>query len=115
MPARKRNRRQPEHPDPVVRFGRALNEAKEREKATQRRLQAERDEAKRLAEIAAEHAARLAKANKRLERAIAGVKSARASGRGKPEADDEYRAAKAAVFELETGERPDWAPEPPTG
>ena len=113
MPPRKRKRREPEHPDPVVRFGRALQEAKEREKATQRRIQAERDEERRLAKLAAEHAARLADAERRLERAIAGVKAARASGRGKVEADGEYRVAKAAVVELQTGERPDWAPEPP--
>lgn len=110
MPARKRHRRQPEHPDPVVRFGRALKEAKAQERAEQIRIQAEREEQKRLAKLAAEHAAKLSKARKRLDQAIADVKTARATGRRKAEADEAYRVAKAAVVELETGERPDWAP-----
>lgn len=113
MPARKRHRRQPEHPDPVVRFGRALKQAKEKERAEQIRIQAEREEQKRRAELAAEHAARVAKARRRLDQAIAAVKQARArSADERQVADVEYRAAKALVVELETGERPDWAPEP---
>jgi len=94
----------------VVRFGRALKEAKAQERAEQIRIQAEREEQKRLAKLAAEHAARLAKARKRLDQAIADVKTARSTGRRKAEADEAYRVAKAAVVELETGERPDWAP-----
>lgn len=104
MPARKRHKKQPEHPDPVVRFGRALEREKERKRAEQIRLQAERDEAKRLADIAAERARKLKAANKRLEQAISAVKQ----HRGDHEIEAEYRAAKADVLELETGERPDW-------
>jgi hypothetical protein len=111
MPARKRHRTEPEHPDPVVRFSRALKEAKAKERADQIRIQAEREEAKRRAKLAAEHAARLAKANKRLDAAIAAVKQARATGTGNPEAEAAYRSAKARVIELETGERPSWAPD----
>lgn len=114
MPARKRHRRQPEHPDPLVRFGRALKEAEEREAAERKRASAERAEAKRRAEIAAERAAAVKRANRRLERAIAGLKQARAEHRGVPEAELAYRAAKAEVMELETGERPKWAPDPAT-
>ena len=110
MPARKRNKREPEHPDPVVRFGRALNEAKAKERADQIRLQAEREEAKRQAQLAAEHAARVAAADKHLEQAIQQVKRARANGSGTAEAEAAYRSAKAVVVELETGERPKWAP-----
>lgn len=110
MPARKRNRRQQEHPDPLVRFGRALDQAKAAERAKQQRLQAEREAAKLAAEQAAEHAAKLARANRDLERAIASVKASRSSGSGTTEADAAYRVAKAAVVELETGERPSWAP-----
>ncbi len=110
MPARKRNKRPPEHPDPVVRFGRALQEAKTKERAEQQRRHAEREEEKRLARLAEEHAAQLAEANRRLERAIAAVKRARTSGSGGAEAEASYRAAKADVVELETGERPRWAP-----
>lgn len=111
MPARKRNKRPPEHPDPVVRFGRALKETKAKEQAEQKRRDAEREEEKRLARLAEEHAAKLAEANRRLERAIAAVKQARTSGRGGAEAETSYRAAKADVVELETGDRPKWAPD----
>ena len=112
MPARKRHRQQPEHPDPVVRFGRALNDAKAKERSEQIRIQAEREEERRLAKLAAEHADRLQQARKRLDRAIADVKRARSAGTGHAEADEVYRSAKAAVIELETGERPGWAPAP---
>jgi hypothetical protein len=112
VPARKRHRRRPEHPDPVVRFGRALDQAKTAEEAEQQRIQAEREAARRAAELAAEHAAKLDRARRRLERAIAAVKTSRASGTGTAEADAAYRAAKAEVVELETGERPSWAPAP---
>jgi hypothetical protein len=112
VPARKRHRRRPEHPDPVVRFGRALDQAKTAEDAEQKRIQAEREAAKRAAELAAEHAAKLDRARRRLERAIAAVKTSRSSGAGTAEADAAYRAAKADVVELETGERPSWAPAP---
>ena len=107
MPARKRHKQQPEHPDPVVRFGRALEREKARKRAEQIRVQAAHDEAKRQAKIAADHARRLAAARKRLDRAIASVKQ----HRGDHDVEAEYRAAKADVLELETGERPDWAPD----
>jgi len=112
VPARKRHRRVPEHPDPLVRFGRALDQAKSAERAEQSRIRAERDAAKRAAELAAEHAAKLDRAKRTLERAIAAVKTSRSSGVGATQADAAYRAAKAAVVELETGERPSWAPAP---
>lgn len=111
MPARKRNRRRPEHPDPLVRFGQALGRAKEAERAEQQRIQAEREAEKLAARLAAEHAAALAAAEQRLERAIAAVKSSRSSGSGTAEADVAYRVAKADVVELQTGERPSWAPD----
>ncbi len=112
MPARKRHRRPPEDPDPLVRFGRALKETEERERAERKRIQAEREEAKRQARLAAEHAARVERAERRLERAIARLKRARAERSGVAEAEDEYRAAKADVIELETSQRPRWAPDP---
>lgn len=112
MPARKRHRRrEPEHPDPLVRFGKALTDGKERDRQEQIRIQTEREEAKRQERLAAEHAARLQAANLQLTQAIAAVKAARSSGSGRDDADAAYRAAKALVVELETGERPDWAPE----
>ena len=110
MPARKRHRRQPTPTDPVVRFGRELIEQAEKEQAAQRRREAERAEAKRLQRLAEERAAALAAARERVERAIAAAKSARSSGRGVAAADEEWRAAKSALIELETGEAPDWRP-----
>jgi hypothetical protein len=87
-----------------------LKDAAASERAEQRRLQAEREEQRRQAQLAAEHAAALAAAQQRLDRAIATVKQARTSGRGGTEAESAYRSAKADVVELETGERPSWAP-----
>jgi hypothetical protein len=111
VPARKRRRQQqPESSDPLVRFGRALEATKKREHEEQLRVQAEREEHKRLAQLAAEQAARLATARKRLERAIASVKQARTAGSSTTEADQTYRSAKADVIELESGERPAWGP-----
>lgn len=45
-----------------------------------------------------------------LDAAIEAVRSAKASGRGRAEADAAWKAAKARVIELETGSRPAWAP-----
>jgi hypothetical protein len=110
MPARKRHKKEPEHPDPLVRFGRALKEREAKEKAAAARRKAEREEARRQAILAAEHAAAVKRANKQLERAIAAVKTARTSHSGMDEADAAYREAKALVVELETGVAPSWAP-----
>lgn len=107
MPARKRRKQvTPEHPDPVVRFGQALERDKHRQRAEQERIRAEREEAARLAAIAAEHASRLKQARARLEQAIADVKR----DRGRADVEAAYRSAKAKVVELETGDRPSWAP-----
>lgn len=108
MPARKRHRKDPAPTDPVVRFGRELIERAEREQAEQRRIQEQRAEAKRQQQLAEERAAALAAARARVDRAIAAAKRARASGQGVAAADEEWRAAKAAFIELETGAAPDW-------
>lgn len=108
MPARKRHRRQPEHPDPIVRFNRALNDRKQRERERQNRVRAEREEAQRQARLAAEHAAQLAAARRDVERSIAEIKRARASGTSTAAADEAWKSAKARVIELETGRSPDW-------
>lgn len=97
-----------------MRFNRALEQTKDRERAEQARIQAEREEEKRQAQIAAEHAARLSAARVELDRAIAEVKRARQTGQGRDEADAHYRSAKAVVVELESGTRPDWAPDEPS-
>lgn len=108
MPARKRHRAQPIPVDPVVRFGRGLIEQAERDKAEQLRLQSARDEANRQKRLAEERAMAIAAARSRVEQAITTAKRARAAGRGIAEADVEWKAAKAALIELETGEAPDW-------
>ena len=108
MPSRRRNKKQPEHPDPIVRFAKAVKQSDERKQAEQRRLHAEREEAARLAKLAAEHAEAVRLAGRQLDKAIASAKSARGSGRGVAEADLAWRRAKARVIELETGEAPAW-------
>ena len=108
MPARKRHRKQPEHPDPLVRFARAVKKSDEQARAERKRVEAERKEAARLAQIAADHAEAVRVAESALERAISAAKSARAAGKGVDEADLEWRRAKARMIELETGQAPDW-------
>jgi hypothetical protein len=110
MPARKRHKKEPEHPDPLVRFGRALKEREAKERAEAARRKAEAEEVRRQAILAAEHAAAVQHANRRLEHAIEAVKAARAKRQGIDDADAAYRAAKARVVELETGMLPSWAP-----
>jgi hypothetical protein len=51
----------------------------------------------------------LADARGALDRAIAAVRTAKASGTGAVEADTAWKAAKAKVIELETGQAPSWA------
>jgi hypothetical protein len=109
VPPRKRHRQPPAPTDPVVRFGRGLIEEAEKEQAERMRIQAERAEAKRQKRLAEERAQAIATARSRLDRAIAMAKEARATGRGVAAADAEWKAAKAALIELETGQAPDWA------
>lgn len=113
MPPRRRHKQQPEHPDPVVRFAKAVKQSDERKRAEQRRIEAEREEAARLAKLAAEHAEAVRIAKRQLDKAIASAKAARASGKGVVEADLSWRRAKARLIELETGEAPDWKLEQP--
>ena len=48
-----------------------------------------------------------------LERAVESVRHAKQVGRGRAEADDAWKVAKALVIELETGTPPPWAPKVP--
>lgn len=108
MPARKRHRKQPTPTDPIARFGQSLIQQSDKEKAERQRIQAERTEANRQQRLAEERAAAIAAARQRVDVAIAKAKEARSTGRGVAEADEEWKAAKAALIELETGESPDW-------
>ena len=113
MPARRRHKKQPESSDPIVRFSEAVKRSDAKAKAERQRIEAERREAKRQAQLAAEHAEAVRIAGKQLDTAIAAAKAAHHSGKGVEEADLAWREAKARVIELETGERPDWAPARP--
>lgn len=127
MPKRRRHGQRPPAPiasaatpdrgesteDPVSQFGRMLKESAEREAAEQRRREEQRRAARAKHAAARTKADELGDARRELDRAIDDVRRARASGRGRAEADAAWRAAKARVIELESGERPDWAPPPP--
>lgn len=113
MPARRRHKKQPESTDPIVRFSEAVKRSDAKAKAERKRIEAERKEAARLAKLAAEHAEAVRVAGIALDKAIAGAKAAHHSGKGVEEADLVWRDAKARVIELDTGERPDWAPAEP--
>jgi hypothetical protein len=54
----------------------------------------------------------LNEARRALDLAIAEVRRAKESGRGRAEADAAWKVAKARVIELETGDAPSWAPAP---
>jgi hypothetical protein len=54
-------------------------------------------------------AAALERAERDVQRAIARVREATESGRGRADADAEWRSAKAALIELQTGAPPAWA------
>ena len=130
MPSRKRHRSTPtahsvapdrrpspaataDPADAVERFAAALKESERREKAERERKAKEKADADRRAAEKAAHADALGSAKRDLERAIEAVRAAKANGRGRAEADAAWKAAKARVVELETGERPAWAPVPP--
>ncbi len=79
-----------------------------RQAATELKAELERQQI-----AAAKHAADLAQARIDHAGAVDRLKAARASGRGKAEAEATWRAATAHLMELESGERPRWAPKPP--
>jgi hypothetical protein len=96
-----------------MRFSEAVKKSDAQAKAERKRIAAERKEAKRLAKIAADHAEAVRVAGLTLDKAIAAAKAAHHSGKGVEQADLAWRDAKARVIELDTGERPDWAPADP--
>ena len=113
MPARRRHKKQPESTDPIVRFSEAVKRSDAQARAERKRIEAERKEAARQARLAAEHAEAVRVAGVALDKAIAAAKAAHHSGRGVEQADLVWREAKARVIELDTGQRPDWAPAEP--
>jgi hypothetical protein len=94
-------------------FAAALRESEARDAAQRERDRQHRESAaaKAAAEVAAANS--LKDAQRDLDRAIRAVRDAKAAGRSTVEADAAWKAAKARVIELETGDRPSWAPKPP--
>jgi hypothetical protein len=86
-----------------------LRESAERERVERDRVRFERQQARSAAETAAAHAAALDAARLELESAIGNAREARRKGSGVAAADAAWRAAKARLIELETGEPPEWA------
>jgi hypothetical protein len=110
MPSRHRPKPPPVPPlSDLERFAEAIRESEEAERrakqaATDRKAAAERRKVEAL-----ELAARLEGAREAHKRAVEQVKEAKRSGKGAAAADLAWRAAKAHLIELETGERPSWA------
>ena len=120
MPSRHRPKAPPPPPlSDAERFAQAI---RDHEEADRRAKQAKLDrkaEAERRKIEAVEFAARLDRARAAHKRAVELVKDAQRTGKGAAAADVAWRAAKAELIELETGERPAWAAKPessePTG
>jgi hypothetical protein len=123
MPKQRRHRQKGLPPvielTPAERFAAGVREAKLAEQRASKAKEASRQAATELkAELerqqiaAAKHAADLAKARTDHTTAVERLKAARASGRGKSEAEATWRDATARLMELETGERPRWAAKP---
>ncbi len=114
MPSRRRPKLPPAPPPTdAERFAKAVRSS---EAAARKAVQDEKDrkaaEERRKVE-AAEARVRLEQAKVAHQQAVEMVKTAKRSGKGAPEADQAWRVAKANLLELETGQRPAWAPKPP--
>ena len=113
MPSRHRPKAPPPPPlSDAERFAQAI---RDHEEADRRAAQAKLDrkaEAERRKVEAVEFASRLERAKAAHKRAVELVKEAQRSGKGVAAADVVWRAAKAELIELETGERPTWAAKP---
>ena len=113
MPSRHRPKAPPLPPlSDAERFAQAI---RDHEEADRRAAQAKIDrkaEAERHKVEAVEFASRLERAKAAHKRAVELVREAQRSGKGAAAADVVWRAAKAELIELETGERPTWAAKP---
>lgn len=99
-------------PTDIERFAAALKDSETAARAAKAHQQQERTDAALRAEHAAAKANALAVARRELESAVEGVRAAKQIGRGRAEADQVWKVAKALVIELETGTPPAWAPKP---
>lgn len=100
-------------PTDVERFAAALKDSERADRAAKAHQQQERTDAALRADQAAAKATALTVARRELERAVEAVRSAKQVGRGRAEADQAWKVAKALVIELETGTPPAWAPKLP--
>ncbi len=100
--------------DAAERFAAALKESEQREQAARKRERDAKAEADLRRAEAAARANELAEARRELQKAIDATKAARRAGTGTVVADEAWKLAKARVIELETGDRPGWAPALPT-
>lgn len=98
--------------DAAERFAAALKESEQREQLARKREREAKAEANLRRVEAAARANELTKARRDLEKAIEAVRAARRAGKGAAAADEVWKSAKARVIELETGDRPGWAPTP---
>lgn len=100
-------------PTDIERFAAALKDAEKADRATKARREQERTDAALHADQAAVKVATLTAARRELERAVEAVRTAKQIGRGRADADQAWKLAKALVIELETGTPPAWAPKLP--
>ena len=97
----------------IERFAAALKDSEKAARAEKARREQERSDAALRADQAAARAVALATAHRELERAVEAVRTAKQIGRGRADADQAWKVAKALVIELETGTPPSWAPKLP--
>lgn len=113
MPSRHRPKAPPPPPpSDAERFAEAIRDHEEADRRAQQAKLDRKAESERRKIEAVEFAARLEHARAAHKRAVQLVKEAQRSGRGAAAADVVWRAAKAELIELETGERPAWAAKP---
>ena len=113
MPSRRRPKAPPPRPlTDVERFAQSLRDSEEADRKAKQAAIDRKAEAERLKTEAAEHAARLQRAQAAHQRAVELVKEAKRTGKGAAAADIAWREAKAELLELETGKRPAWAARP---
>lgn len=110
MPSRRRPKSPPAPPlSDVERFAQAVRESEAAERRAKEDARQRKAEAERLAQEAAEHAAKLQRARAAHQRAVELVREAKRTGKGTVEADLAWKQAKAELIELETGQPPAWA------
>lgn len=102
----------PSGKDPAELFAAAVKESEARDKVQREKERQAKEAADRKAAEQRAHADALTAARRELDRAIQAVRDAKRDGRSTVDADARWKAAKARVIELETGEAPTWAPPP---